>query len=79
MKSTRRIKVPRTEEAEAALEQRLRKRLGRLDRSAMVAALTILDILAHRNHRRATQLIEAVSMLVTFAPRRRRRSRGRMP
>jgi hypothetical protein len=78
VKSTRRSKTPRSDEA--ALEERLRKRLGRLDHRAIVAVLTILDLMARCDHRRVTQLIEAVAMLVTFAPPKasgRRRSRGR--
>lgn len=66
MKSTSRIKTPRVDKA--ALEKRLCKRLGQLDHRAIVAALTILDVMACCDHRRATQLIEAVAMLVTFAP-----------
>jgi len=66
VKRTKRIKTPRINEA--ALEERLRKRLDRLDHRAIVAVLTILDIVARCDHRRATQLIEAVAMLVTFVP-----------
>jgi hypothetical protein len=66
VKSTRRIKTPRIDKA--ALEKRLRKRLGRLDHRAIVAALTILDLMARCDRRRAMKLIEAVAMLVTFAP-----------
>lgn len=67
---TPRIKTPRNAEAaqRAALEARLRKRLGRLDHQAIVAALTILDVMADIDRRRAAQLIEAIAMLVTFTP-----------
>jgi len=66
VKSTRRIKTPRIDKA--ALEKELRERLGQLDHRAIVAALTILDLMARCDRPRATQLIEAVAMLVTFAP-----------
>jgi hypothetical protein len=66
VKSKRRTKTPRIDKA--ALEERLRKRLGRLDRHRIVAVLTILDLMARCDRRRVTQLIEAVSMLVTFTP-----------
>lgn len=66
MKNTRRVKTPRIDEA--ALEERLRKRLSRLDHRAIAAVLTILDLTARCDRRRATQLIEAVAMLVTFGP-----------
>lgn len=66
MKSTRRIKTPRIDKA--ALEEKLRKRLGRLDHRAIVAALRILDLMARGDRRRAMHLIEVVAMLVTFAP-----------
>jgi hypothetical protein len=73
VKNTRRIKTTRIDEA--ALEEKLRRRLGRLDHRAIGAALTILDLLARCDHRRATQLIEAVAMLVTFAPPKASRRR----
>jgi hypothetical protein len=66
VKSTRRIKTPQIDKA--ALEERLHKRLGRLDHRAIGAVLTILDLIARCDRRRVTQLIEAVAMLVTFAP-----------
>lgn len=66
VKSTRRIKTPRIDEA--ALEERLCKRLSRLDHRASLAVLTILDLMARCDRRRATQLIEAVAMLVAFGP-----------
>lgn len=73
MKNKSRIKTPQIDQA--ALEERLRKRLGRLDHRAIAAALTILDLLARCNRRHVTQLIETVAMLVTFAPTKASRRR----
>lgn len=73
MKNTRRIKTARIDEA--ALEEKLRRRFGRLDHRAIGAVLTILDLMARCDHRRAKQLIEAVAMLVTFAPTKTLRRR----
>jgi hypothetical protein len=56
-----------------ALEKQLHKRLGRLDDPARAAIVTILQIVAGIDRRRAMQFVEAIATIAAFATRGRPR------